>query len=550
MSDEEDYEFDYSDNEQDDQHEDDVGVEIENKYHESKQLREQSLEDARNGFKAVLSLEAANKGKTGVEIWGYKATKQLLKLAFRMNQLDEMMSYYVDLLKRINIGQVTRNKAEKNINGILDLISTSQTDSFMSTSSTADSSSTSSSSSSSSSSSTSTALAQFYQTTLEALKGSGNERMAFKTNSKLARLYVDAKDWTNLRPLLLSMHSSLLDEQSSSTMTSPSKTMISSSSSSSSHLSAGSGTRGTHLVEVYALYIQMFTELKDLKRVTDYARKAEDLLSVAVPQPFILGVIKECIGKAKMREREWERARIEFIDAFKAYEEAGNSTATSRCLKYLLLSSMLSESRFNPFDDQSTKAHQHNVAIEAMIQLNDAYVSNDITAFETVLRKKNDDIRGDDFIRAFVDDLTLSLRGQVTLARLAPYTRVKIEFVANELNVSHQEAESLVVSLILDGRLQGLIDQKQQLVLLSKVTGTSITASTSSSLPSKQAPIVTTGKYKEMMSLSSKLSTMARSLGGQGSTQDGIGSSLGIGGSGGGGGGGGGMIFGGEFDSD
>jgi len=298
MSDEEDYEFDYSDNEQDDQHEDDVGVEIENKYHESKQLREQSLEGARYGFKAVLSLEAANKGKTGVEIWGYKATKQLLKLAFRMNQLDEMMSYYVDLLKRINIGQVTRNKAEKNINGILDLISTSQTDSFTSTSSTADSSSTSSTSSSSSSSSTSTALAQFYQTTLEALKGSGNERMAFKTNSKLARLYVDAKDWTNLRPLLLSMHSSLLEEQSSSTMASPSKTMTSSSSSSSSLLSAGSGTRGTHLVEVYALYIQMFTELKDLKRVTDYARKAEDLLSVAVPQPFILGIIKECIGKA------------------------------------------------------------------------------------------------------------------------------------------------------------------------------------------------------------------------------------------------------------
>ena len=544
MSDDEDYEFDYSDNEQEEQREDDIGVEIENKYHESKQERERSLEGARSGFKAVLALEASHKGKAGLEVWGYKATKQLLKLAFRMNQLDDMLAYYVDLLKRINEGQVTRNKAEKNINGILDLVSTSSTSQTDAQSSSSMDMSTTSSSSSSSSS---TALTHFYQTTLEALKGSGNERMAFKTNSKLARLYVDAKDWNSLRPLLQSMHASLGDEPSVSSMTgtqvlpSPSSA---SSAVSSSLLTSGSGTRGTHLVDVYALYIQMYTELRDLKRVAEYARKAESLLAIAVPQPFILGVIKECIGKTKMREREWERARIEFIDAFKAYEEAGNSSATSRCLKYLLLSSMLSESRFNPFDDQSTKAHQHNVAIEAMIQLNDAYVSNDISAFEKVLRKKNDEIRGDDFIRGFVDDLTLSLRGQVTLARLAPYTRVKVEFVAKELNVSLQEAESLLVSLILDGRLQGLVDQKQHVVLLTGAKPLPTVGSTNASVSLQKATGSGSsgGRYKEVLALSKKLISMAKAAGEGSSVPSVIGSSFGIGG------GGGGMNYGGEID--
>lgn len=549
MSDDEDYEFDYSDNEQEEQQEDDIGVEIENKYHESKQERERSLESAQTGFKAVLALEASNKGsKAGLEIWGYKATKQLLKIAFRMNQLDDMLAYYVDLLKRINEGQVTRNKAEKNINGILDLISTSSS----SIQSNANSSSmdimNESATSSSSSSSSSTALTQFYQTTLEALKGSGNERMAFKTNSKLARLYVDSKDWANLRPLLQSMHASLGEEVP--LPSSPSKNLLSSppAANSSSSLTSGSGTRGTHLVDVYALYIQMYTELRDLKRVAEYARKAESLLAIAVPQPFILGVIKECVGKTKMREREWERARIEFIDAFKAYEEAGNSSATSRCLKYLLLSSMLSESRFNPFDDQSTKAHQNNIAIEAMIQLNDAYVSNDIAAFEKVLRTKNSEIRGDDFIRGFVDDLTLSLRGQVTLARLAPYTRVKVEFVAKELNVSQQEAESIIVALILDGRLQGSIDQKKQVVLLTKAVAAvdqsiNISASASSTLSQRTASNDSGGRYKEVIALSKKLRALTKSLAGERTSSSSI-----IGGNMGGGYGGGGGIFGGEFD--
>jgi len=209
---------------------------------------------------------------------------------------------------------------------------------------------------------------------------------------------------------------------------------------------------------------------------------------------------------------------------------------------------MLSESRFNPFDDQSTKAHQNNIAIEAMIQLNDAYVSNDIAAFEKVLRTKNSEIRGDDFIRGFVDDLTLSLRGQVTLARLAPYTRVKVEFVAKELNVSQQEAESIIVALILDGRLQGSIDQKKQVVLLTKAVAAvdqsiNISASASSTLSQRTASNDSGGRYKEVIALSKKLRALTKSLAGESTSSSSI-----IGGNMGGGYGGGGGIFGGEFD--
>ena len=79
----------------------------------------------------------------------------------------------------------------------------------------------------------------------------------------------------------------------------------------------------------------MFAELRENKRLAECSRKAERLLAKSVPQPFILGVVKECGGKNRMREREWELARVDFVDAFKAYEEAGHSGKTIQVLKWV-----------------------------------------------------------------------------------------------------------------------------------------------------------------------------------------------------------------------
>jgi hypothetical protein len=50
-------------------------------------------------------------------------------------------------------------------------------------------------------------------------------------------------------------------------------------------------------------------------------------------------------------------------------------------------------------------------------------------------------------------------RPQVLLKVVEPYTRVTIPFIAAKLNISPAEVEALVVSLILDGRVAGHIDQ-------------------------------------------------------------------------------------------
>ena len=55
--------------------------------------------------------------------WAFKATKQLVKLSCRTGQPGPMLARYRELLGMITAGDsaVTRNRAEKAINGILDL---------------------------------------------------------------------------------------------------------------------------------------------------------------------------------------------------------------------------------------------------------------------------------------------------------------------------------------------------------------------------------------------------------------------------------------------
>ncbi len=56
-------------------------------------------------------------------------------------------------------------------------------------------------------------------------------------------------------------------------------------------------------------------------------------------------------------------------------------------------------------------------------------------------------------------DAPRTLHEQVVLKLIQPYTRIRIAFVAQQLNVDERDVEQLLVSLILDGRIQGHIDQ-------------------------------------------------------------------------------------------
>lgn len=403
--DDEEYDLDYS---EDSNSEPDV--DLENQYYNSKALREDEPKKALESFQKVLELEGKEQGD-----WGFKALKQMIKINFRLGQHEDMMKHYKQLLTYIK-SAVTRNYSEKSINSILDYISTSKQVDL---------------------------LERFYHTTLHALQEARNDRLWFKTNTKLGKLYYDREDWPPLQKILRQLHHSCQTDEGEDDM-----------------------KKGTQLLEIYALEIQMYTSQKNNKKLKALYEQSLHIKS-AIPHPLIMGVIRECGGKMHLREGEYERAHTDFFEAFKNYDESGSPRRTT-CLKYLVLANMLMKSGINPFDSQEAKPYKNNPEILAMTNLVSAYQNNDITEFEKILKTNRENIMEDPFIREHIEDLLRNIRTQVLIKLIKPYTRIHIPFISQELNIDVSEVENLLVSCILDNSVHGRIDQVNQLLELNK----------------------------------------------------------------------------------
>ncbi|XP_078572983.1 COP9 signalosome complex subunit 2 isoform X1 [Branchiostoma floridae x Branchiostoma japonicum] len=430
MSDEDDFMVDDDEQDYDLVYSEDSGsepdVDLENQYYNSKALKEEDPKAALESFQKVLDLEE-EKGE-----WGFKALKQMIKINFKLGNYEEMMKRYKQLLTYIKTA-VTRNYSEKSINSILDYISTSKNMEL---------------------------LQNFYETTLEALKDAKNDRLWFKTNTKLGKLYYDREEFNKLAKILKQLHQSCQTDEGEDDL-----------------------KKGTQLLEIYALEIQMYTAQKNNKKLKALYEQSLHIKSaiphplimgvirgkLAIPHPLIMGVIRECGGKMHLREGEYEKAHTDFFEAFKNYDESGSPRRTT-CLKYLVLANMLMKSGINPFDSQEAKPYKNDPEILAMTNLVSAYQNNDINEFEKILKTNRKNIMDDPFIREHIEDLLRNIRTQVLIKLIKPYTRIHIPFIAKELNIDVSEVESLLVSCILDSTINGRIDQVNQLLELDRST--------------------------------------------------------------------------------
>ncbi|KAI9312671.1 PCI domain-containing protein [Dichotomocladium elegans] len=378
-------------------------ADLENKYYNAKARKEDDPEGAITEFQSVVDAEE-EKGD-----WGFKSLKQMAKISFQLHKHQDTLRYYKQLLTYTK-SAVTRNYSEKSINNILDYVSTAEDMAF---------------------------VEQFYQVSLAALVEMNNERLWVKTNLKLAKLWLDRKEYGRLTKILRELRATCKNDDGTDNQ-----------------------RKGTHLLEVLALEIQMYTETKNNKKLKELYHQCMSVTS-AIPHPRIMGVIRECGGKMHMREKEWDMAQTDFFESFKNYDEAG-SPQRIQVLKYLVLANMLTDSQINPFDSQETKPYKNDKEIVAMTDLVSAYQKKEIREFEHILKVNRQAIMGDSFIRDYIDDVLKNIRTQVLVKLIKPYTRITLAFIAKHLNITIEEVEELAIGLILDEKILGKIDQVNQ----------------------------------------------------------------------------------------
>ncbi|KAF3063992.1 COP9 signalosome complex subunit 2 [Daldinia childiae] len=400
-SDEEQYDFEYED---EDGVEDSGDVDIDNKYYNAKQIKDDDPEEALKEFLGIPELET-EKGD-----WGFKGLKQAIKLEFRLGRYDKAVEHYTELLTYVK-SAVTRNYSETSITKMLDYIEKE-----------------------SENEAARKAVEQFYSLTLNCFQTTNNERLWLKTNIKLAKLLLDRKEYLAVTKKLRELQKVCQREDGTDD---PSK--------------------GTYSLEIYALEIQMYAETRNNKQLKVLYQRALKVRS-AVPHPKIMGIIRECGGKMHMSEENWKDAQSDFFESFRNYDEAG-SLQRIQVLKYLLLTTMLMKSDINPFDSQETKPYRNDPRIAAMTDLVDAYQRDDMETYVNVLQQ-NQDILADPFIAENIDEVTRNMRTKAIVKLIAPYTRMKLAWIALQLKISEAEVQDILGFLIVDGKVKGKIDQQ------------------------------------------------------------------------------------------
>lgn len=151
---------------------------------------------------------------------------------------------------------VTKNHGEKTINSILDYTSNSKDMEV---------------------------LKHFYETTLDALKSAKNDRLWFKTNTKLGKVYLERGEFNKLGSIIRQLKQTC----------SPTCHEI-------------DPHKGTQLLEIYALEIQMYTEQKNNKQLKELYERSLKVRS-AIPHPLIMSIIRECGGKMHLRSGDYEK---------------------------------------------------------------------------------------------------------------------------------------------------------------------------------------------------------------------------------------------------
>lgn len=394
------YDFDYEDEEE----EQSGDVDIENKYYNAKQIKADNAEDAIDEFLGVPALEE-EKGE-----WGFKGLKQAIKLEFKLGRYDSAVQHYKELLTYVK-SAVTRNYSEKSINNMLDFIEKASDDQRAYR-----------------------CMEDFYSLTLNSFQSTNNERLWLKTNVKLAKLWLDKKEYDQLSRKVRELHKACQKEDGSD-----------------------DPAKGTYSLEVYALEIQMYAETRNNKRLKALYQRTLSVRS-AVPHPKIMGIIRECGGKMHMSEENWKDAQSDFFESFKNYDEAG-SMQRIQVLKYLVLTTMLMKSDINPFDSQETKPYKNDPRISGMTNLVDAYQRDDIHRYEMIL-KENQDVLADPFIAENIDEVSRNMRTKAVLKLIAPYSRFTLAFIAKQIQISIGEVQDILGVLIVEKKLEAKINQE------------------------------------------------------------------------------------------
>jgi len=380
--------------------EDEEEIEIENTYFEADDKKNSSPKDAMEGFQTVIMLEENRSEKK----YTFQSLLNIILIKCRLQLYEDLSNDVTKILKAMD--KVSKNDANDAINSILEALlnleDQNQADK---------------------------AIVKI----LDYLKDKNYEQLWLNASIRLCKIYIDRKEYQQFQNLIESIKESCRLPDGSDDM-----------------------KKSSVLLEVYSLEINLHMKTMNIPKIREIYEKTKNISS-AIADPRTMGIIKDTHGKMLMIEKDWENARLELFEAFKFYQEVGNSRAKS-ALKYVVVSSILAQSSLNPFDNVEAKVYREDPEIKLMDNLRTAYEQKNGKELIKIMGTQKQKIFDEAFIQQFEEDLMNVICLEMIVALATPYKRMRFDYLERELNLTQKQVETYISRLILDKKLNGKID--------------------------------------------------------------------------------------------
>ena len=129
---------------------------------------------------------------------------------------------------------------------------------------------------------------------------------------------------------------------------------------------------------------------------------------------------------------------------------------------------MLSPLHVDPFHSQEAQPYRDDPRIQAMVLIGQYFEENNVAEFQRVLQSNHDDIMGDAFIASYVQNLVQTLRTNVILKLIQPYSRIRLSYISQELLIPVDDVEHLMICLISDEVIAAKIDQENMVLYMDR----------------------------------------------------------------------------------
>lgn len=226
--------------------------------------------------------------------------------------------------------------------------------------------------------------------------------------------------------------------------------------------------KGSELIDIYALEMKIAFETKTVAKTKELYEKTKDL-TAAVKNPKSQSIIKECWGKMFGDDGQWQEAYGNFFNAFITYQEAGQTDRAKTCLTFLVIANMLAGDEHNPFGAREVKVFERDESMQPVINLRKAFEKRDVISFNTALAEFS--VTADEWLLGHMEVIIADFHKQYILKFVKPYRRLRINGLAEALNIPPDKCERYLVQLVLDGNITGKIDQVEGLLDLTQRTG-------------------------------------------------------------------------------